>query len=477
MRPHRYTVVLLLLAFPLVLAAQDDGGADDLDFGLGIAIGAQSFPNPDYTGTGTEPAVITYQSVSATPDLALGKFGIGVDVTLNYRFTAGDGTEFEIRREDWVPDENTSFLELYLPKLRYVRWGLKGDPLYVLLGMVDNGTLGNGFILGGYSNTQQLPEFRLFGMSLDVDGQLFNFPYVGLETFASNLAAFDLIGSRIFVRPLVGTSIPILRNMQVGGTFAMDREPFYFLSRSQLGSGNLDAQLEKYLPEDADYTSASVSMWGTDIIVPVLTNPVVSLATFGDFVMQGSNRGGMVGLGGRLINIIPYRAELRFLGSNFVPRYFDVTYDHFRADRYATYAGVDSTAYAANGEDFTTDRSIGWFALSGFALLEDQIVFSASLAGPYSLEDRTFGYPDLQASLSVAEGLLGGFSLDAFWDKKEIDRPADLFSAEDAVIGARLNYRIENAVISLVYDLQYDPLAEPDPWVVTSGLESSIKLF
>ncbi|MEE8440578.1 MAG: hypothetical protein V3S41_02560, partial [Spirochaetia bacterium] len=193
MRLHRTAVLVLLVACTAFVFAQDEGGGSDLDFGLGISIGAQSFPNPDFTGTGTEPGTITYQSVGMSPDLAFGKFGIGLDVTLNYRFTGGvDGTDFEIRREDWIPDADTSFLELYLPKLQYIRWGLKGDPLFVKLGSIDDGMLGNGFIIGGYTNTQYLPERRIFGMGLDVDGQLFNFPYVGLETFAGNLAAFDV---------------------------------------------------------------------------------------------------------------------------------------------------------------------------------------------------------------------------------------------------------------------------------------------
>jgi hypothetical protein len=459
--------VLLLLA--AVSFAQEADGLEGLDFGLGIAIGAQSFPNPDYTGAGTEPELITYQSVSMTPDLALGKFGIGLDVTLNYRFTGGDGGEFEVRREDWVPDADTNFLELYLPKLRYVRWGVKGDPLFVLLGSVDNGVLGNGFILGGYTNTQFLPERRIFGLSLDVDGQLFNFPYVGLETFAANLAAFDVIGSRLFVRPLVGTSIPVLKNLQVGGTVVVDRDPFYFARKDPLGAALIDS----YLPADiTDDSLAQVFVWGADFRLPILSNPAVSLATFGDFVMQQQNTGGMVGIGGRLFSIIPYGAQLRILGENFIPVYFDGAYDLFRPEKYAVYAGVPG---------FTTDSYIGWFASLGVALLDDQIMFNAALDGPFNPDPAggTFAKPHLLASLSLAEGLLGGFSLDASYDKKGIDNLADLINPEDAVIGARLNYRIENAVITLVYDLQYDPYPEPgdDPWIVTSGLESSITLF
>ncbi len=466
MRLHRTAVLVLFVVCSAFAFAQDEEGGSDLDFGLGIALGAQSFPNPDYVVDGIEPNTITYQSVSMTPDLALGKFGIGLDVALNYRFVDG---AFEVRREDWIPDENINFLELYLPKLRYVRWGLKGDPLFVLLGQVDNGVLGNGFILGGYTNTQHLPGLRIFGMSLDVDGQLFNFPYVGLETFAGNLAAFDVIGSRLFVRPLIGTSIPIIKNLQIGGTVALDRDPFYFASKDPMGL----AAIPTYLPADVtDYTTAQVLVYGADFRLPILSNPAISLAAFGDFVMQQENSGGMVGLGGRLFSVVPYGAQLRMLGADFIPVYFDGTYDLYRPEKYAVYSGVP---------EFSAESYIGWFASLGFALLEDQIMFNAALDGPFSGSDAggTFERPHLLATFALAEGLLGGFSLDASYDKKDIDNFADLISGEETVFGARLNYRIENAVISLVYDLEYNPNAAPgdDRWIITSGLETAISLF
>src|SRR6056297_2872020 len=133
MRLQKLFPLLLVFVTIATIGAQDtnEGGPD---FGLGITIGAQSFPNPEYDGSNEE--TITFQSLGLTPDLAIGKFGLGLDLTLNYRFTGGDGSEFEVRSEDWVPDDETNFLELYLPKIRYARWGLKGDPLYVLLGSV-----------------------------------------------------------------------------------------------------------------------------------------------------------------------------------------------------------------------------------------------------------------------------------------------------------------------------------------------------
>ncbi|MFW5742516.1 MAG: hypothetical protein ACOCW3_00065 [Spirochaetota bacterium] len=474
----RLTASVVLLTFVALLGAfaqdlegdEPQGEGVGPDVGLGITIGAQSFPNPDYDGTEATDKTITYQSVGLTPDIGIGKFGLGLDLTLNYRFDAEDDTGFEVRAADWVPDDETSFLELYLPKLRYVRWAQKGDPLYVLLGQVDNGLLGNGFIMGGYTNTQFLPDQRIFGMSLDVDGRLFDFPFAGVETFVGNLAVFDLIGSRLFVRPLAATALPIVRNLQLGGTVVSDRKPFHYVEDTL--EDNPSASVSDFLPAGTSQSAAKALVWGIDFRMPVLNNDLVSLAGFGDYVNQGGNSGGMLGFGGRLFRVMTYGAQLRFLGEDFIPVYFDRSYDLFRHRKYAYYAGVDG---------FSTDSYVGWFASAGFSLLDDQLVFAANVDGPFggADPDDTFKQPHLLATFMLGEGILGGFSMEASYDKKGIEDFADLVSPEDSVIGARVNYRIESAVISLVYDLQYDPFPEPgdDPWVITSKLETAISLF
>ena len=194
----------------------DPGWDGGFDFGMDLGIGVATFADG------------TWQSLSLTPDLALGKFGIGLDVKLNYRFTGGSGNEFEIRAADWVPTDFQDFLNIYLPKIMYVRWDEKGAPLYVKLGSIDDGTLGNGFIMGGYANTLFVPDDRHFGLAFDLDGALFKFPYVGLETFVGDLAEFDVLGARLFVRPLIWLGVPIIKDLQVGATYAMDLKPYLY---------------------------------------------------------------------------------------------------------------------------------------------------------------------------------------------------------------------------------------------------------
>jgi hypothetical protein len=180
----------------------------------------------------------------------------------------------------------------------------------------------------------------------------------------------------------------------------------------------------------------------------------------------------MLGAGGRLFGVMTYGAQLRMLGENFIPVYFSGVYDLYRPRNYAVYSGVDG---------FTIDPYVGWFASAGFSLLEDQLVFAANVDGPFggSDPDDVTRQPHLLATFLLGEGLLGGFSVEASYDKQGIQSFADLIDPTNAVIGARVNYRIESATISFVYDLRYEPFpaAGDDNWDVNTQLLTTITLF
>jgi len=456
---RRLALMLLLSGLLAGVAFAQEGGSSGSvkpTFGLRLGIGVQTFNEPG--------GPITYQSLSLSPDLAFGKFGIGLAVTLNYRF-AGTGSSFEVRLADWwpqAPDLVTlqTVAAIYLPKVAYLRWGVKGDPLFVKLGSIDDATLGNGFIVGDYANTLFLPGDRHFGLNFDIDGSLFGFPYVGLETMAGNLAQFDVIGGRLYVRPLVGTKIPILKNLEFGGTVAADRKPDLYNA--------------------TDETPSPDVAFGGDVRLPVIfIKNVFSLVTFGDVAStpRGARErawGGMIGLGGKLISFLTYGAQLRVLGEHFIPVYFDATYDLLR----------DAKHDLARGAGGFSDASMGWLASLGTAFFDDKIVFKVSLDAPFAapIEDPKdprviVTNPHLRGTLTIANGIIPGISLDASYDKKGITEWKDLIDPLNAAIQARLNYKSGPAVISFMYKVRYELTATPKPWVVTSGLESSIQLF
>jgi len=402
---------------------------------------------------------VSWNSLGFQPDVGLGPFGVGLDLTLRFHIMPSPDVAFEVYPGDWVPDYEGSgknFLDLYLPKILYVRYGHRGEPLFAKLGSIDDLTLGNGFIVGNYSNMRFLPEQRIFGLSFGLDGTLFNFPYIGLELLTGNLARFDVLGGRLFIRPLIGTGIPILKNLQIGGTYVMDRLPELYLS-SETG-------LEP------------VSMYGADIFLPIISGQAFPLAAFAEMAFQPNERSGfMIGAGGKLIGMIVYGAQLRVLGPGFIPVYFDANYDVFRAVK------ADLMQDESDAEGFA-----GWLAKAGFSLFEDKISFDVSVDGPFkpipATADPDFGnpaaFPHLRGVAKLGEGLIGGFFVDFSYEKYNLGKEhgffADLIDPTDAVITAAVNYKTGAAVFTLLYNLVYNP-ENPDGFDITSSLSSSIK--
>ncbi len=433
-------------------------------FAFELGLGTETLPIDPREPPGPENQA-TYQKLAFMPELSFGKLGLGLDLTVHFNLRPGqDGSDVEIYEPDWLPAKaDKTFLELYLPKIAYIRWGQKGDPLYAKLGSFDDGTLGNGFIMGNYSNTRFLPERRIFGAALDVDGSLFNFPYLGIETFAGNLANFDVLGTRLYARPLAAQDLPVLKNLQVGTTAATDLDPYRYA-----GTEFVDAL------GDAD----PVSMFGVDARLPIISNPALSLSAYSDLAFQPKGRwGSMAGAGGVAFGFLLYQAQLRLLGPDFVPTYFDGAYDLFRHIKYLSMA-----------EDPSGDPYAGWLAGLGFTFLSNAVVFNTTVDGPFKrppeevLEAGIADYPHLRSTFTLAEGILAGFSFQALYEKYFLgaDEPLgtgnfwrDLTSRENAVIGAQINYRTGPAVISLLYSLRYDPTI--DDYIVTSSLMSSVR--
>ncbi len=422
--------------------AQDDGG---FGFQAGISLGTDVLI--DSMGDSE-----TWNSLGFQPDLSLGKFGIGFDLTVHFKLMTG--TALDVFPGDWVPDYENSgktIFDLYLPKVMYVRYGMRGDPLYAKLGSIDDLTLGNGFIVGGYANTRFLPGQRIFGLDFGLDGALFNFPFVGIELLTGNLARFDVVGGRLFARPLISTGLPILQNLQIGTTLATDLDPGLYTDTNQ----------------DA------VTVYGVDIFLPLLTGKAFPLAAFTEVAFEPNESSGfMIGAGGRLVSIITYGAQLRFLGAGFTPVYFDANYDLFRSQK------ADLMAATPTGDAFA-----GWLAKAGASLFDDKLYFSVSVDGPFKaspdtqLVPNSAEYPHLRGEVGMAEGLLAGFFVNGSYDKYFLGRGSGFFSdlvdPVDAVITASFNYKTGAAIFTLMYNLSYNPVTLD--FDVTSSLQSSIK--
>jgi hypothetical protein len=315
--------------------------------------------------------------------------------------------------------------------------------------------------MANYANTLFMPKTRVVGLNVDLDGALFNFPLVGFESVIGNISAMDVIGARLYVRPMVFFDIPILKNLQIGATFAVDRLPFRYVAASWAISQGI-----------ADPASAMAQAFGLDFRQPILTATPFTFAVYGDLVWLngGTTNGQMLGVGGKIIDIFLYSLQFRFNGSNFIPVYFDATYDISRAVKYPLVQNGSAPGYA------------GWFASLGVDIF-DIFTFSIALDGPFGYVDPLnandyLNYPHLRGIIKLEKGLVPGLTADFIYDKTLLGKSngffADLFSPEGALITAKINYQFGPAMITLLYEIRYVPDATGNPWEITSGLETSV---
>lgn len=422
--------------------------------------------------TGANNGPQTWTRLGFQPDLSFGKIGVGFDLTIHFMLYPDPNTAVSIYPGDWVPNyqgDGKSFLDIYLPKIMYVRYGLKGsDPFFAKLGSIDDLSLGNGFIMSDYSNMLFLPQQRIFGLDLGLDGSLFNFPYAGAEIITGNLARFDVDGARFYARPLIGTSIPIVKNMQVGGTIVVDTNPYLYINS----------------------TANALAAYGVDVTVPILGGNAFPLAAFTDFAIDPNTTAGwMLGVGGRIIGIFTYGAQLRVMQDEFIPSYFDANYDLYRADKHDFMLRINdyATMAAPSGA-----YNPSWLASIGTSLLSDKLVFNVGLDGPFSVAgvfvptgsvpvpDQT-QYPHLRGVLRLDQLGTFPFYFDASYEKYDIGATTgffqDLVDPTNAVIGLDLNYKTGASVLTLSYDAKWDPSENngKGQFDVTSSLQASMK--
>ena len=149
-------------------------------------------------------------------DLPIWKFGIFFDVEL---FIDNDG-QFSDKgwnfKDDW--------LDALTRKIRYIRFGQEGDPLFIKFGGLSSVSLGYGFLVDRFTNMLHYPDRKLLGLQFDLN----DISPIGitLQTLVADFKDFDVDGgilaARLAFRPLKMTEIPIVKGMAFGGSYATD---------------------------------------------------------------------------------------------------------------------------------------------------------------------------------------------------------------------------------------------------------------
>ncbi|HSD63786.1 MAG TPA: hypothetical protein VLB50_08300, partial [Ignavibacteriaceae bacterium] len=276
-----------------------------------------------------------YYTFHFTPEISFANFGVGLDLMMDFD------------KNGYIRKENFNTFSDYLSVIRYVRYGLKNDPVYAKIGALDYYTMGHGSIMYAYNNSPTI-DARKTGLNLDID-----FGQFGFESIYSSFSEAGLLGIRGYVRPLQFTSlaeIPIIGNLEVGVSYAGD-----FNDKAGITAGNYDP-VTGNLSVTKD--EGSVNIIGADIGLPLLRIPMFNLDLYTDYAkILNFGDGVATGIIGEFnsLGLITAHAKLerRFNNKQYIPSYFGPLYEieRFRAGELGIFSKIQRLELNENADN------------------------------------------------------------------------------------------------------------------------------
>ncbi|MDO9577870.1 MAG: hypothetical protein Q7J16_08295 [Candidatus Cloacimonadales bacterium] len=308
----------------------------------------------------------TYTQIKLKPELAFGKFGIGLDVDL---LIDSNG---DIRESDWDQFDD------YVNKIYYIRYGQRGDAFFGRIGGFPSYTLGHGLVMRDYTNMLRYPDYRQIGVQLG--GKL---PFMGMtaEVFTSNVVENDILAGRLTIQPLSGSGIPLLQGFTLGGTVAHDANqikglvdtdddnyPDYFddYPYDDEWHNEVDKNINEYIeyykeindpyqmidttgfhewfyvtspsieakrnPSFSDLPEDDITVFALDYTLPIITQKLFTLGHYAEAAKIDGHGMGFIfpGFYSKFL-IFDLNLEFRMFEEDFAPSFFDQLYDEQRA--------------------------------------------------------------------------------------------------------------------------------------------------
>lgn len=381
-----------------------------------------------------------FYSFQIRPELSLGNFGVGLDLQLDF------DSNGKLRKQDFnsVGD--------YLRIIRYARYGVKNDPLFVKLGALDYYTLGHGSIMYLYNNSPSF-DARKIGLVFDVDFGMF-----GLESIYSTFAEAGVVGLRGHVKPLKFTPlgvIPVIGNFEVGATFAGD-----FNKNASVINGSYTTSSNTI---NKTNSNGSLQIVGFDLGLPLVSTGIFNLKLYADYskiINFGSGVAtGVIaefnGLG--LINASA-KLERRFNNARYIPSYFNSFYE---IERFQVNSSNGTfTSKAAKLDTIIADNGYYGELFIDFIGLVDVV-------GSYQRLDKDPNSGILHLVTEIAPSSLP-FVARAGYDKIAIRGEKDLFKLDDrSYLFFELGYKPYSfLLVSMVYQWTFAPLMDNDKHII-----------
>ena len=344
---------------------------------------------------------LPYFRTQAQPDISLpGKLGFGLDLVV--LIGEKDG-KVSILAED---GEAWDSFSTYMRAIRYVRYGLPSDPLYLRYGELDLVTIGHGFIMSGYSNHDR----RGLRLNLALPSNK-----IGMEAVVNNLATPSIFGGRLFAQPLKKENGAFWRSLEFGITYLTDIEPLTLQE-----DDNLEENTKGIVSE---VNTKPLQAIGLDIGIPIFKNGLIRSDIYSDLALlnMAQSSSGEIdfetttnGIASGIRFLLPktiFKTEYRIFMEGFTPTIFDYTYEVNK--------GLISDTINSNLPNFEgkEDESNGLSLRGFYSMLLVQPLKNVSFLG--TVENYSHTEPKMYLGLTE-DGLIPKLSFRAFYTKSNI---------------------------------------------------------
>jgi hypothetical protein len=371
------------------------------------------------------------------PEIAFSKIGIGLDLRLDF---TPDGN---------LRTENFNELSDYVSIIRYIRYGMRNDPLYVRLGALDYSTLGHGSIMYLYNNSPTF-DARRIGMEFNIDFSTF-----GIEGVWAVFGQAGVAGTRVYVRPLQFTSlrsIPIIGKVEIGATVAND-----FNDKAGVVSGTYDSNTDSFTPT---LDKGNTTIAGADIELPIFRWKLAGLDIYFDYAHifgfgHGTAAGLIFNLDGLGLVDVRTKFERRWNGDKYLPAYFNALYELERFNLDKSTGNVTSKIQAL---ELGNNLGNGWY---GELLV--RLLGTFDILGSYQRLDDIPNSGILHLATDISpKG--APFVLRGGYDKRNIIDEGDLFKLDErSYLYAEAGYMpVPYLLVSIIYSWTFTPVRDKD---------------
>jgi hypothetical protein len=462
----RLPVILILIFLTTGLFGQgaeitQEETSDGFDFQMGISAGAVAFDGELYNQIGIRPL------------FSFGKLGIALDLSL---YLDGNGN---IREENW--DEPSDIFE----KFYFIRWGKPGDPLYVRVGAIDDYRLGYGLLMNHYSNTVEYPNVIRTGMAFGFDTEQMGFEAM-VNNFSETFDGGGVVAGRYVGKFIGGIELGLsvaadinqykgLKDNDGDGVpdFAddfpknkrltidtdgdgipdgidPDRDGDGYTDNSQnpaIENNDIDGVVLKENPfnindaEDKTLMAAAV-----DIGLPIFEADYLQLILYSQYAQFLVKDGGWgitaPGVRAKFAFINAF-AEYRIFGENFIPEYFNTTYELERA------VLRDSTVFTKRQALLGVTEALQGYVVGADFNIADFLIFGAEYQ---NMAKSDFEFNTLRGSLDLNSSFIPKISkAGAYYIQNNVQ---EIFKkSEGTILGYKLGYEIGGGAM-LVLDFR-----------------------